>query len=444
MAFNLIRNARMFFTTNVDVNTGVVKATGFTASNTKEIQVLDGLSFSQATGTETVTVNEAGTDPARGQRQFNTSLEPVELTFSTYMRPYFTEGTTSGAALDADDVIDAEEDVLWNAMYAGYINGTDELIATTSRTPAGANTWPASGQGSGAAWYQVNGTGAAAPYSVVSVSKSAKNQLQKFGVIIVLDASSYVIDNCVLDQATIDFGLDAIATIAWTARGSTLRSAAITATSTPVSGAITLSGTIADPVTSTQTTIGATQAAKAKNTTAPFLANKLSSVTLQAYTSSPSYASGGTPSGTSYNLALTGGSITLSNNVTYLTPANLGVVNKPFTYFTGTRAISGTINCYLKTGTNNSADLINTMLANSSSDIEPDFKLVLHIGGSSTSATRVTLNIPAAVLSIPTINTEQVVSQTINFTAQGTGASAFDLEEENEITINYYSANTTV
>ena len=134
----------------------------------------------------------------------------------------------------------------------------------------------------------------------------------------------------------------------------------------------------------------------------------------------------------------------LSNNVTYLTPANLGVVNKPFTYFTGTRAISGTINCYLKTGTNNSADLINTMLANSSSDIEPDFKLVLHIGGSSTSATRATLSIPAAVLSIPTINTEQVVSQTINFTAQGTGASAFDLEEENEITINYYSANTTV
>jgi len=35
MSFNLIRNARMFFTTNVNTNTGIVNTTGFDATNTK-------------------------------------------------------------------------------------------------------------------------------------------------------------------------------------------------------------------------------------------------------------------------------------------------------------------------------------------------------------------------------------------------------------------------
>lgn len=409
MSFNLIRNARMFFTSNVNQNTGVVNATGFTTSNTKEIQVLDGLSFSQATGSETVTINEAGTTPIRGQRSFNTSLEPVELTFSTYMRPFFQEGTgTVGATLDADDYIEAEEDVLWNAFAAGYVDGSAELIG-----------------GANAAWVATSGAGAVTPYSTVSMTYSGKNQMLKFGVIITLDASAYVIDNCVLDQASIDFGLDAIATIAWTARGSTLRSVAITATkaSPVVFGGAYFSG--------------GTNQAKAKVTSAPFLANKLSQISITSNISGTA--------GTAYDLALTGGNITLSNNVTYLTPANLGTVNTPFTYFTGTRAISGSVNCYLRTGgTNRSAQLLADMLTGSATDVEPDFQIELNIGGSSSSATRVKLLMPACVLTIPAINTEQVVSSTINFTAQGYSGTAFAIDQNNEATITYYSANTTV
>lgn len=403
MSFNLIRNARMFFTTNVNTNTGNVNTTGFDATNTKEIQVLDGLSFSQNTGSETVTLNEAGTSPVRGQRSFNTSLDPVELTFSTYMRPYFNEGATSTTAFDSNDVIDAEEDVLWNAFAAGYVDGTAELIG-----------------GASAAWTKTVGSAGVAPYSALSLANSAKNQMQRFGVIIVLDTTSYVIDNCVLDQATIDFGLDAIATIAWTARGSTLRSVAITAsTADPVvfSGAFFTAGT---------------NQSKAKNTTAPFLANKLSTVAV---------TKGIGATGTAYTLALTGGSVTLSNNVTYLTPANLGVVNKPVTYFTGTRAVSGTINCYLRTGNTNSAGLLSQMLTDSATDVNPAFQVELKIGG--TGNTRVELLMPACVLTIPTINTEQVISTAINFTAQGSASSAFAIDTANEITVKYYSANTT-
>ena len=39
-------------------------------ANTFEIGVLDGFSFTQATGTQNVTLNEAGTSPKRGQNIF--------------------------------------------------------------------------------------------------------------------------------------------------------------------------------------------------------------------------------------------------------------------------------------------------------------------------------------------------------------------------------------
>lgn len=386
MAFNLIRNARMFFTTNVDATTGAVKSTGFTPSNTREIQVLDGFSFSQNTTSETVTLNEAGAAPVRGQRSFNTALDPVEFTFSTYLRPKFQEGTLADPD-NTDDYIGCEEEVLWNA-----IAGTGEI-----------------GQ-AGAGWARTVG---ATPVSTLSFTNSNAHQLQKFGVIIVLDTSAYAIDNCALDQAQIDFGLDAIAMVAWTGRGTILRSISATATT---GDTVTFGGVL-------------TGTAKGKDATAPYIANKLSTLTV---------TSGINGTGTVYTLALTGGSLTIANNLTYLTPANLGIVNNPVTYFTGTRAVTGTINCYLRTGTGYSAQLLADMLASSTTDTDPEFKVELKIGGSN--PVRVELLMPACVLTIPTISTEQVVSTAINFTAQGFSGSAFDIEQANEVQVKYYSA----
>jgi len=419
MSFNLIRNARMFFTTNVDPTTGVVASANFSDLNTKEIQVLDGFSFSQATGSETVTLNEAGDSPIRGQRSFNTSLEPVEFTFSTYVRPDFVD---SGAS----DYVQAEEDVLWNALAAGFVNHTNELIA--GMDPGGSAS-PTASTGTNAAWTQTTGAGSPAAYSTVAFTNSNKNQMTKFGVIIILDGQSYIIDNCALDQATIDFGLDAIATIAWTGRGAILRGATISE-STVTAGTFAggaISGTF-----------------KVKNTTAPFIANKLSTITVARGINS----TGGVPAGAqaaagkAYTLALTGGSLTIANNITYLTPANLGIVNKPVTYFTGTRAISGTVNCYLRVGgggTNRSADLINDMLADAALDVDPGYNVTVKVGGAS--GPRIELAMPAAVFTIPTINTEQVVSTAINFTAQAknSGNTDFDIANTNELNVTYHS-----
>lgn len=376
MSFNLIRNSRMFFTTNVNAETGVVQATGFTPTNTREIQILDGFSFSQNTANETVTLNEAGATPVRGQRSFNTALEAVDYSFSTYMRP--ADGGTD---------ITAEEAVLWNALL-----GTGAI------------------GGAGAAWSD------GVANATVVASSSQAHQLQKFGVIIVIDATSYIIDNCALDTATIDFGLDAIAMVAWAGKGTVLRQmAGLTATT---GATVTFGG-------------GLTGTAKGKNTTAPYIANKLSTLTLK---------SGIDGTGTTYTVALTGGTLTIANNLTYLTPANLGVVNKPVTYFTGTRAISGSLNAYLRAGATNTAGLMADMLASSDTDVDPAFYIQVEVGGS-TNATRVEFEMPAAVLTIPSVSTEQVVSTTINFTAQGSATSAFDIGASNELEVRYYTTN---
>lgn len=376
MSFNLIRNSRVFFTTNVNAETGVVAASGFDATNTREIQVLDGFSFSQNTTAETVTLTEAGAAPVRGQRSFNTALEPVDFSMSTYMRP-----------ADGGVNITCEESVLWNAMFA-----TDPIGGTNPAWTEGTTN------------------------ATLVAANSNSHQLQKFGLIIVIDGVSYIIDNCALDSATVDFGLDAIAMVAWAGKGAILRQiAGLTATS---GATVTFGG-------------GLTGTAKGKNTTAPFIANKLSTLSLAKEIDG---------TGTAYTLAITGGSLTIANNLTYLTPANLGVVNRPFTYFTGTRAVSGSLNCYLRAGSTNSAGLLADMLASSTTDVDPAFSVEIQVGGA-TNATRVEFEMPAAVLTIPTVATEQVISTTINFTAQGSASSAFEIGSANELEVRYFTTN---
>lgn len=367
MALNLARNSRMFFTTNVNATTGVVTEGSHTTSTTYEIQVLDGFSFSQTTNTETVTINEAGSTPTRGQRSFNTSLAPVDFSFSTYLRPH-----------KPSTVVTAEEAPLWNVLVTGASAGTPGWSESASKAD-------------------------------IVLTYSNANQLKKFGLIFVIDGVTYVIDNCAMNQVTIDFGLDSIATATWSGNGTAIRRMA-TSTTTPTAG--TFTGTI-------------TGAYQQKYTAPGFIANKLSTCTIG-----------------SYSVPLTGGSFTLNNNVTFLTPANLGVVNTPTTYFTGTRSITGTVNAYLRTGdATDTGSLLAAMLAATDST-SPNYAVTINIGG--TSGQRIVLSMPTSVITIPSIDVQQVVSTAINFTAQGstTGLAnaPYSIEANNEFTGQYYSS----
>lgn len=389
MALNLIRNSRVFFTTNVN-SAGVVNASGFTNTNTREIQVLDGFSFSQNTTTETVTLNEAGDSPIRGQRSFNTALEPVDWSISTYIRPKFNEGTTVNPSPDADDFVDAEESVLWNALTSNAAIGQ-----------------------AGAGWVSTVGL---SPVCTASFTNSNKHQLQTFGLIVVFEAVAYAIDGCAIESATIDFGLDAIASIAWSGRGTNMRQLA----TVNIDAAGAMTG-------------GLTGTTKLKDTTAKYIANKLSTMTIARTTF-------GGQSSKNYTVALTGGSLTIANNLTYLTPANLGVVNTPVTYFTGTRAITASVNAYLKTGTNETSTLLNDLLTSSQTDDENQFNVTITMGGNSATPTRVVLEMPFTMIGIPTISSEQVISTTINLMPQAGSTSAYDIENTNELSVKYYAA----
>lgn len=394
MALNLVRNSKVFFTTNVD-SVGKVLATGCDATNTQEIQVLDGFTFSQNTNSDTVMIMEGGAAPVRGQRAFNTSLAPVDFSFSSYLRPSFN---------DTDTLVECEENVLWNA-----------IAGTAAIGSAGAG-WTADDV-----------------YSSAAFNNSNAHQLQKFGMIFIVDQVAYAVDNCSLNQVSIDFGLDAIATGAWTGQGTTLRQLG--------NGITAINGAFGGT--------GLAGAFKIKNTTASYITNKLSTVALSLVKDLKD-AEGSTvaASGTSYTVALTGGSITINNNINYITPANLGTVNTPVTYYTGQRAITGTMNAYLKTGAaeTGTGKLLANLLTAASVTVEPMFAMAISIGGGA-NATKVVLDMPSAVLTIPTVDVQQVISTAINFTAQGstgTGNSAvYDLTQTNDIVVKYYSPDPT-
>ena len=93
-----------------------------------EIPVLDGFSFSQATNTSEITLNEmadSSGNSRRARQMFTDSYAPAEWSFSTYVRPFVSAGTGAGAADDAANH-HAVEEVLWALMVgdAAYASNT--------------------------------------------------------------------------------------------------------------------------------------------------------------------------------------------------------------------------------------------------------------------------------------------------------------------------------
>ena len=127
--------------------------------------------------------------------------------------------------------------------------------------------------------------------------------------------------------------------------------------------------------------------------------------------------------------------------MTYLTPEILGTVNNTIGYFSGTRAVTGNLTAYLRTGAGNYAgQLLTDILATSATDPETKFDMIVEVGGGA-NATRVDFSLPAVMLQVPTIDIQDVVSTTINFTAQKSTGANFDLDATpNEMTVAYFSA----
>ena len=136
-----------------------------------------------------------------------------------------------------------------------------------------------------------------------------------------------------------------------------------------------------------------------------------------------------------YSITLTGGNITMSNNVTFITPEELGIVNTAIGHVTGTRSVSGSMNCYLSkdtTATNNSADLWED-LKSISTTVTNSFALNFKIGGATANTARLEVNMPTCHLEIPTHSIEDVISVETSFNALPS-----TIDGTNEVTLKYF------
>jgi hypothetical protein len=347
-------------------------------SNIWEIPVLNGYSFSQATNTSEVTLAEmsdsAGTS-RRGSKIFTDSLAPAEWSFDTYVRPFLVTGSPNRMR--------AVEEVLWA-----------NFVANNSYNPA-TPAWT-TGVTLGATTLDIDFTG------------SNKILLGTYNIYYVLGATSvsglnyaadgdttiYKVTNAVANEVSISFDIDGITMLSWSGFGGTLTEVASFDASAAIVAGI--------------------------NLTTNFIRNRLTQLTAVSSVSGSSKT---------YAITLTGGSITLNNGITFLTPETLGRVNQPLGHVTGTRAVTGNFTAYLDEKTNGTIELFED-LSLATTAITNKFALDFYVGGKAAGDAPVgpgiQFKIPQAHLSLPTFDLGDVIATSVEFKALPSTISGTD------------------
>ena len=383
---------------------GLFKGNEKTA-NTFKIGVLDGYSFSQANESTDVTISEAGSSPNRGSKRFNDSLAPAEWSFQTYARP-FKHGANS---FRAANTMDYAENILWAALSGQAMTTADKDTNSGNTTNSG-----------------ITYTASTADVDFLS---SDAHELLKLQIYFALENTTYRLNECQVNQVEIDFSIDGIATLSWSGNSTTIDQLTTSA-----------AGAIEDPSKANQFTVSGS--AKTQITTdvekfnfvdvsgtndADYLRNKLSSLKLLNAVQGGGASLGGLDAvtGDGYNISIIGGSITVANNITYLTPETLGIVDQPIGSFTGTRQISGTLNCYLDTKSNGSNELLKN-LQGATNLVTNSFNMSLFMGGGSSATPVIEFDVPRAHIQIPVLEVADVISTNIEFMALGSNLSTGD------------------
>ena len=488
-----------------------------------EIPILDGFSFSQSTNQTEIGLSEMESTlglSRRGRRLFTDSLAPAEWSFSTYIRPTI-KNTNEHHLVD---------EVLWAAMAGADLhagagssengdftrNSSDKATATGIVMDATGGTLPSGGTG-----------------GLLNFQESNRSTLPKITLYFVFETDTtnpmvYKLSNAIVNECSIDFDIDGIATANWSGFAKEvedLQSKALVASSpsapvtdgtytawmdtgadnalkilvssawknpystgvtstnnfirnrltqldvrgrntdvlegktptvTGVSNAsdavvttsvahglkagdtITISGVVGDGTgdDGLEAAINTTHTVKAAPTTTTF------SVEVDT-TASDAYDSGGIVATGLYSFTLTGGNITISNNVTYLVPEELGTINKPIEGVTGARAIGGNFTCYLvfDTAGNDSgasADFFSDLVDPNAglTKVVNDFDVTFKVGGTVAGQPKVFLNFPKVHIDVPAHNIEDVISLETSF-----GAYTDDFDTVDEFNMEVYGVS---
>lgn len=374
-------------------------------ANTFKIGVLDGYSFSQANESTDVTISEAGSTPNRGSKRFNDSLAPAEWSFQTYARP-FKHGA---ASFRASGTHDFAENVLWAALSGQTMTTADKDTNSGNTTNSGIK-YPSGDN------------------VLVDFASSNAHELLKLQIYFALENTTYRLNECQVNQVEIDFSIDGIATLSWSGNATSIDQLTGTAAGAieDPSKANNVSGSGSGTQAVIKTGVEKFNFVDVSGTSdADYLRNKLSALTLSNVEQGGGSSAGGLDAVGTYDINIIGGSITIANNITYLTPETLGIVDQPIGSFSGTRQISGTLNCYLDTKSNGSNDLLKA-LQGATNLVTNSFDMSLFMGGGSTATPVIEFDVPKAHIQIPVIEVADVISTNIEFMALGTNISSTD------------------
>ena len=202
-----------------------------------EIPILDGYSFSQTTNTSEITLAEMESSAGvsrRGNRMFTDSLAPAEWSFSTYVRPFISKQVNSATVERADTAAEthAVEEALWASMF-----GADTYSSYAWTRATNAVSGPVATPGS-------------ANMPIV-IAESNRSALHSFVIYFLIDTATsnplvYRMPESVVNEASIDFDVDGIATINWSGFSKEIQDVSgsvILATTAPGNGATTNDGT---------------------------------------------------------------------------------------------------------------------------------------------------------------------------------------------------------
>lgn len=404
-SLNLQRNSEVFFST-VDLNGGAAVTT-MTPQNTWKIEVLAGFAVTASAATQDITSMESGTNPDRSQQRFNTAINPVDWNFQTYIRPTgaitgnaVPIGTAAGVS-STGNVKPVADWFMWQALAS---NTSPANVAVEQ------SVWSTGGR-----FTTANTANAVGSFSTRTNYATAQENYLYFK----LDNVIYQINKATVNQATVDAGIDSIATTTWTGMGTTM----IELTGTPrnnavsVFGGILNSGATAILANANSTIVTANASYHPYNTmniagvisTNSFIKNRLSSITF-----GHAATAGGTIA--NYTFPVTALTFDYNNNMTYLTPEELSALNSPIGQFTGTRAVTGSATMYLRNDNNESAQFLRNIATDSRTNSAQTANANLIIGGAT--APYLAFSMPAVQFEFPQLSIDDVIGVSVNFVAQ--------------------------
>lgn len=219
---------------------------------------------------------------------------------------------------------------------------------------------------------------------LVDFKDNAYHELTMINLYILMDKVWYQIKDCQIGQAEINVDIDDIGLVAWSGNGTQL---------------VQLDNAPFDVAQ-----LGMTDEFYAK-LQGSYLKNKLTILKIRDMDTDKSY-----------DIPVTGGTFTINNNITYLTPNTLSRVDIPIGSFTGAFEMTGSLSAYMNDKSLGSAELYQDLLTTLKAVNR--FEIAMILGGEYDTAR------PAAVIvakqahvNVPTIETDDVLGTTVEFKA---------------------------